>query len=538
VYGTIAKPWMEYLVEAVRRQATLAGAPLPAVEAMVRDQATLSHYLVLEGLDADAVRQRRPDLANALAQHYPDGRTFSGLAFPFWRQLAARRLAEAWAAVDAPVLAMHGESDFVGRAADPELIAAIVDQAHPGRATFVTIPASDHNFRRYPTMQASLQGPRPAARAAQPGGARAAPRLARHARHHGRPYTAASRTRPSRMPRPSRLPAAALLVALTGCAAANTAPAPRPAPDRRRAARHDRRRQPAVGERHARHPPGGATRHVTVGTGPHEAAVSPDGRWGVVTVYGTREETGTRLALVDLAAGTLVRHVPLGAYTRPHGVVVLPGGRRAVVTSEASQRLLLVDLDRDSVVAAVPTGAAGSHMVAVTRDGTRAWTANVGAGSVSEIDLVAARLVRQIPTAPVTEGIAVTPDGAEVWAGSNQARTITVVDTRTGRSVATVGGVGVPYRIAIAPDGRTAAVADPEGNAVHLVDVAARRVVGAVTGIGSPRGVSFAPDGRTAFATLGPEGAVAVLDVAARAVRGRHPVGASPDGVAFAPATR
>jgi pimeloyl-ACP methyl ester carboxylesterase len=158
VYGTIGKPWMEYLVEAVRRQATLAGAPLPAVEAMVRDQATLSHYLVLEGLDADAVRQRRPDLAGALVQHYPDGRTFSGLAFPFWRQLAARRLAEAWAAVDAPVLAMHGESDFVGARADPELIAAIVNQAHPGRATFVTIPASDHNFRRYPTMQASLQG--------------------------------------------------------------------------------------------------------------------------------------------------------------------------------------------------------------------------------------------------------------------------------------------------------------------------------------------------------------------------------------------
>jgi DNA-binding beta-propeller fold protein YncE len=285
--------------------------------------------------------------------------------------------------------------------------------------------------------------------------------------------------------------------------------------------------------------PGGATRHVTVGTGPHEAAVGPDGRWAVVTVYGDREETGTRLALVDLASGTLVRHVALGAYARPHGVVVLPGaGRRVVVTSEASQRLLIVDLDRDSVVAAIPTGAAGSHMVAVTRDGTRAWTANIPAGSISEIDLVAQRLVRQIATAPVAEGIAVTPDGREVWVGSNQARTITVVDVGAGKAVATLGGVGVPYRIAIAPDGRTAAVADPEGNAVHVVDVAARRVVGAVTGLGSPRGVSFAPDGRTVFTTLGTEGAVAVLDVAARAARARHAVGEAPDGVAFAPAAR
>jgi DNA-binding beta-propeller fold protein YncE len=283
--------------------------------------------------------------------------------------------------------------------------------------------------------------------------------------------------------------------------------------------------------------PGGGTRHVDVGAGPHEAAVGPDGRWAVVTVYGTREETGTRVALLDLATGALVRHVALGEFTRPHGVVPLPDpGRRVVVTSEASQRLLVVDLDRGAVDAAIPTGAAGSHMVAVTRDGTRAYTANIPAGSISEIDLTAGRLVRQIPTGPVTEGIAVTPDGREVWAGSNQARTISVVDVREGRAVTTIAGVGVPYRIAISPDGRTAAVADPEGDAVHLVDVATRRVVGAVTGLGSPRGVSFAPDGRTVFATLGTEGAVAVLDPVTRTTRSRHAVGAAPDGVAFAPA--
>jgi DNA-binding beta-propeller fold protein YncE len=285
--------------------------------------------------------------------------------------------------------------------------------------------------------------------------------------------------------------------------------------------------------------PGGEVRHVTVGAGPHEAAVGAHGQWAVVSVYGTREETGTRLALLDLAAGALVRHVALGGYTRPHGVVALPGaGRRVVVTSEASQRLLVVDLERDTVLAAIPTGAAGSPMVAVTRDGTRAFTANVGSGSVSEIDLVAGRLVRQIPTGPVTEGLAVTPDAREVWAGSNQARTISVIDTRAGRVVATLAGVGVPYRIAISPDGRTAAVADPEGDAVHVVDVAARRAVGAVTGIGSPRGVTFSPDSRTVFATLGTEGAVAVLDLPSRTAVGRHAVGAAPDGVAFAPAPR
>ena len=162
VYGTTAKSWMEYWLETVRRQTTLAGHPLPDVERIVREQAVLAHHLVLEGLEPDALRARRPDLAPALAAHFPDGRTLSGLAFPFWRELAARPLAAAWAAVDAPVLAMWGESDFVAARGDHELVAAIVDEAHPGRATFAAIPASDHNFLRHPTMRASLQATAPA----------------------------------------------------------------------------------------------------------------------------------------------------------------------------------------------------------------------------------------------------------------------------------------------------------------------------------------------------------------------------------------
>lgn len=163
VYGTIAKSWMEYWLESVRRQTTLAGHPLSAVDRLLRDQEALAHYLIIEGLEPEAVRQRRPDLASALAAHFPDERTLSGLAFPFWRQLAARRVADARAAVDGQVLALYGESDFVGARGDHELIAAIVNQAHPGRATFVAIPDSDHNFFRHPTMVASLkaQGPAP-----------------------------------------------------------------------------------------------------------------------------------------------------------------------------------------------------------------------------------------------------------------------------------------------------------------------------------------------------------------------------------------
>lgn len=126
-----------------------------------------------------------------------------------------------------------------------------------------------------------------------------------------------------------------------------------------------------------------ATRRATavdVGTGPHEAAISPDGRRGVVTIYGDRTP-GNRLAVIDLADGSLARHIDLGDFRRPHGAVFVPGSNSVVaITSEASQRLLLVDIDSGRIMVDIPTQGDVSHMVAITADGKRAYTANIRSG--------------------------------------------------------------------------------------------------------------------------------------------------------------
>jgi YVTN family beta-propeller protein len=279
--------------------------------------------------------------------------------------------------------------------------------------------------------------------------------------------------------------------------------------------------------------PSGKVTALPVGVGPHEAAISGDRRRAVVTVYGEKTP-GSQLAVIDLGTGAVTRTIELGEFRRPHGVVALPGAAdRLVVTSEASRRLLIVNIADGRVEADIPTNARGSHMVAVTADGRRAFTANVPDGSISEIDLEAKAFVRTVPISTVTEGVAVTPDGREVWVGSNDKGTVTVFDTRADSIVATLTGFQTPYRIGISPDGRRAVVCDPPANLIHVVDVKTRRVLGTVGGLGSPRGATVAADNRTAFVTLGDEGAVAVVDLDERTVLRRHPVGASPDGVAF-----
>lgn len=274
---------------------------------------------------------------------------------------------------------------------------------------------------------------------------------------------------------------------------------------------------------------------IDVGAGPHEAVISPSGRVGVVTIYGT-QVPGNELAVIDVRAGTLKKKISLAQYTRPHGAMFLPGDEtRVVVTSEATQNIVLVNLETGGVEAAIPTGAMGSHMVGLTRDGARAWTSDVGTGAVSEMDLKEKTLVRVIPTGPRTEGIAVAPDGSTVWAGSNTNGTVAVIDAKTGSIIETLGGFSLPYRLAISADGKTAIICDPQGDAIHVADVATRKVVWKLESLGSPRGVTIAPDGKTAFVTLAQDPAVGVVDLVGRKLVRKIGVGASPDGVGFGP---
>jgi YVTN family beta-propeller protein len=281
----------------------------------------------------------------------------------------------------------------------------------------------------------------------------------------------------------------------------------------------------------------GAARVIPVGAGPHEAVIAPSGRVAVVTVYGVAGAPGNELAVIDVPKGVVSRTISLGQYTRPHGAMFLPGDEtRVVVTSETTQNVVIVKLDAGKVERAIPTNAAGSHMVAVTADGTRAFTSDVGAGAVSEIDLAAGAFVRVIPVAPQVEGVAVTPDGSAVWAGSNLNGTVSVIDTKTGAIATTITGFTMPYRLAMSADGRTAIVCDPKGDRIHVADVAARKVVWTLDGIGSPRGVNISPDGSTAFVTLAADETMGVIDLKTRTLTRKIKVQASPDGVWYGPA--
>jgi DNA-binding beta-propeller fold protein YncE len=270
---------------------------------------------------------------------------------------------------------------------------------------------------------------------------------------------------------------------------------------------------------------------LPTGAGPHEIVLSSDGRFAVVTNYGGPPRR--TLTVIDLLAMRVARTVDLETYTAPHGIAFLPGDSLVVVTSESTGNIVIVNPMRGTVVRAIPTQGRGSHMVAVTGDGGRAYTGNIGSNTVSELDLRTGKFGRtwNVPAEP--EAINVTPDGTQIWVGSNATGRVSVIDVASGTVATAAEGVRWPYRVLFTPDMNTVLLPDLRGEELRFVDRTSRRELARMSFPGGgPQGIAITPDGRYIFQSLSSQGRVAIIDARTRATF-HLAAGETPDGVAY-----
>lgn len=278
---------------------------------------------------------------------------------------------------------------------------------------------------------------------------------------------------------------------------------------------------------------GRALATLPTGAGPHEVAVSHDGRWALVSNYGVRGEPGSTITVIDVTGRSVARTISLGDYKRPHGMAFLPGDSTFLVTSEMSRAVLLLGFADGQVRRVLPSGGRATHMLGVSRDGRHLVTANIADGTISHMDLFSDAIPRNVQVLRQPEGIAITPDGRAAWVGSNRDSAVVVVNLERGVVTDTLRGFGLPYRIAISADGRRAVITDPMQANVRVFDVPTRRAIATidiprdslvataeVPGSPSPEGVTISPDGNYAYVTLQGRNRVAIIDLdRARIVR-------------------
>jgi DNA-binding beta-propeller fold protein YncE len=288
-----------------------------------------------------------------------------------------------------------------------------------------------------------------------------------------------------------------------------------------------------------------AYRHVDVVDGPHEVAVSSDGKRVIVTNYRKRGEPAQKtLSLISLPDGETIKVIDLGAYRAPHDVHWV-NDTHVVCTVEDNQALLLVNVDSGAIERVFNTGRGGSHMLALAQDHSRLYSSNMsGGGSVSVFDFQSGEKITDIDTGKECEGVGVTPDGRWIWAGNRAEDTVSIIDAEKLEVVKTLDSPGFPYRVEFTPDGRRVLVPHARSGSLMVGDVAAQEVLKYIplglTQVDEPStaGVFPHPDNRHAFVTVRNDNSMLVIDLESGETLGRVEVQSSPDGVGYSPVQR
>ena len=277
-------------------------------------------------------------------------------------------------------------------------------------------------------------------------------------------------------------------------------------------------------------------RRVAVPNYPHEFAISADGRYAYSCHFGLKlaEDKGPggdEISVVDLAEGKHVRSISCGSWRRPHGIA-FDGAGRLYVLSEASSRLLVIpDPEAGTIVRALETGGAGSHIVAVTRDGALAFCSNMWSGSVSVLDPQDddAR-ARVLPVGERPEGSAFDAGESRLLVCNRESSEIVVIDVARQAIDARISTPPGPVRIARCADA-SFVVACYHDQSMIVVDADRGEVTLRIPLPGKPVSAGFDPRSGLAMAGLLPSG-LSITDPAAGHVVRTIPPRAGPDPMA------
>jgi YVTN family beta-propeller protein len=286
-----------------------------------------------------------------------------------------------------------------------------------------------------------------------------------------------------------------------------------------------------------------STRVAKAGYLPHEAVAAQ----GLVFVsnYGSAyvrssaltDVPGNTLSVIDLSRPEApVETIDLGpGRCAPHGLAATGDERRVYVTCEVRQEILAIDVATRTVLHAIPTNQAGSHMLVVTADGARAYVANFWHGTVSVLDLRARSIIAQVATAAGTEGISLSPDERHLYTSSAYDNDISKIDTRTfqvvGRAVMS-NCLGALRVVPVPPTGSSLVVHCADNDTVLVVDAETLKIRHRVPVGDLPIGIAV-PGGRFAYSANMNDGTISAIDIEQGVVVQTMPAGDLPDGIVY-----
>jgi len=272
----------------------------------------------------------------------------------------------------------------------------------------------------------------------------------------------------------------------------------------------------------------------------HEVAASPEGQTAYVPIYGNsgvgRPGTdGRTMAVIDLASHRVLRTLDFDQPLRPHCAVFGPKNGLLYVTTELANSITVIDPKSLRIVSSIPTGQRESHMLAITHDGERGYTANVGPGTVSAIDLAAQKTLAIIPISRQTQRIALSVDDRWAFTADQTAPRLAVIDTSTNKVQTWIKLPTVAYGTAPTLDGRWLLITLPAANKIGVLDLESMKIARLVEVDKMPQEILVRPDGQVAYVSCMASGKIAAVNLKTWKVEQLISAGPQADGLAWAP---
>lgn len=268
----------------------------------------------------------------------------------------------------------------------------------------------------------------------------------------------------------------------------------------------------------------------------HEVAATPDGKRAFVPIYGNAGvgepgTNGSKIVVMDLSSHKVIGDIDFGKGVRPHDPVFGPKNGLLYVTTELNRSITVIDPVTLKIIGSVPTSQDQSHMLVISNDGRRGYTANVGPGTVSVLDLVRRSTITVIPVSKQIQRIALSVDGKELFTADQTKPRLAVIDTGTNKIKAWVPLPDLGYGSAVTPDGNWLLIANPLIHKVSAIDLHSLKVKHILDFPVRPQAIVVNPNGRVAYVSCDTSRKVGVIDLADWKVTKLIDVGPGVDGM-------
>ena len=277
---------------------------------------------------------------------------------------------------------------------------------------------------------------------------------------------------------------------------------------------------------------------VPAGEDPHEIVASEDGKYAYISNYGAFQNPQHSISVADLSVQKALPSVDLGALRAPHGLEMVNG--KVYFTAEGSKVIGRYDPATRQVDWTLGIGQNRTHMLVVSRDESRIFTANVNSDTISILDRdkngdTSGWIETPISVGKGPEGFDVSPDGKEVWAANSHDGTLSIIDLASKKVVQTLDlHTKFANRVKFSPDGKLVLISDLGMGDLIVLDAVARNEIKRLNLGHGVAGILIVPDGSRAYVAVSPDSQVAVVDLKTFSVTDRISTGKGPDGMAWA----